>query len=192
MHNSTMEYFNSLAERWDGICHHDPHKISAIVTLAGVKPGDRVLDIACGTGIMTAPLLARNPREVLGVDFAQKMIEKATEKFQDTRIRFAASDFFDLSDKGFDVAVLYSGYPHFTEKDRLAAHMAALLKQGGRFVIAHSESREAINRHHSGSAKSVSQTLRSAHEEALYFEPFFAIDILVDTQDIYVISGIKL
>ena len=34
------EYFDARAAQWDQMCHHDPEKLAALVTLAGVRPGD--------------------------------------------------------------------------------------------------------------------------------------------------------
>ncbi len=193
--NKTEEirtFFDRCADMWDGRCRHDPEKIAAIVTLAGVRPGGRVADIACGTGVLFPEILSRDPELLLGVDLSGKMIEKARSKFTDPRLRLAAADFFDVDEGGFDAVLLYSAYPHFPDKARLAAHMASMLKPGGRFLVAHGESREAINGCHSGGQVSpLSWKLHGAREEAENFSALFTIDMLADTKDIYFFSGIK-
>ena len=68
--------------------------------------------------------------------------------------------------------------------------MARCLAPHGRFLVAHSESRAAINgRHHSPPVQAVSTTLRPAAQEAPVWEPFFALDTLIDTPELYVLSG---
>ena len=49
---TNRDYFNSVAENWDQIVNHDPGKIEGILTLAGVKEGDIVLDVGTGTGVL--------------------------------------------------------------------------------------------------------------------------------------------
>ncbi len=188
----TRAFFDRCADTWDARCRHDPRKIAAIVTLAGVKPGCHVADLACGTGALFREILSRGPEFLLGVDLSEKMIAKARSKCSDPRLRLLASDVFDISVGGFDCLLLYSAYPHFPDKKRLAAQMASMLKTGGRFLVAHSESRAAINGCHRGEQISpISWKLHSAREEAENFSGLFAIDMLADTEDIYFFSGTK-
>lgn len=192
--NSTeriRSFFDGLADGWDARCRHDPEKLAAIVTLAGIGPGSRVADIACGTGVLFPEILSRKPSLLFGIDLSEKMIEKAREKFSDPRLRLAAADCFDVKETGFDVVVLYSALPHFSDRARLAAQAAAMLKPGGRFLAAHSEGRQSINSCHDGGALTVSWELKSAREEAANFAGLFAIDMLADTKDIYFFSGTK-
>lgn len=190
--NEAKEYFNSLADKWDSICQHDENKLSAVATLACIKSGDRVLDIACGTGIMFTELLKRDISELVGVDVSDKMIEKARGKFSDNRLTFIADDLFNLDEKNtFDVAIIYSAYPHFEDKKALCEKIHSLLKENGRFIIAHSESKETINNRHEGSAKDVSTLLQSPNIEKQYFTWHFDIDTEVDTNEMYILSGLR-
>lgn len=184
-------FFDERAAGWDASCHHDPHRLAAVAALAQIAPGSRVLDIACGTGVLIPQLLQYGPREVLGVDFSPEMIREAQKKFSDPRVRLEAMDLFDCKESGFDIATLYSAYPHFPDKERLAEKIFSLLRPGGRFLLAHSESRATINsRHHSGAA-AVSVPLRPVEEEAGVWSPWFTLDILADTESFYLLSGKK-
>lgn len=185
-------FFDAHAADWDDVSEADPRKIAAIVTLAGITAGCRVADIACGTGVLTAELLSRDPSCILGVDFSREMIAAARRKYADARVRWLVSDIFDVDINGLDAAVLYNAYPHFPEKRPLVEHVHAMLREGGRFSVAHGASREEINRCHGGSAMPVSWPLRSAKEEAKEFQGLFAVDILVDSPDLYVVSGIRI
>jgi demethylmenaquinone methyltransferase/2-methoxy-6-polyprenyl-1,4-benzoquinol methylase len=188
----TQQYFDDLAPQWDNICKHDADKLSLISALAAPAPGSRLLDIGCGTGIMIGPLLATNPRELLALDLSPRMIEQAAKKYRDARLRLLAGDFFALEESGFDFALLYSAYPHFPHKNKLARQAARCLVSGGRFMVAHSESRDVINsRHQGGAAALLSQPLKAAQEEAESWREHFRIDILIDTEQLYVISGLR-
>ncbi len=182
-------YFDERADQWDAVCSHDRYKLAAVVTLARVTPGARVLDIACGTGVLFDELLSRNPASVLGVDLSPNMIAQARQKRRDPRLQTLAADLFDVEETGFDTAIIYSAYPHFPDKQRLAQKVRAMLAPGGRFLIAHSEGRQTINGRHGGSASPISTPLRPAREEAAAWEPSFQIDMVADPPDLYFIPG---
>nr|WP_319487736.1 class I SAM-dependent methyltransferase [uncultured Caproiciproducens sp.] len=192
MTNEIKYFFDKCAETWDNCCSYDQEKIAAIVTLAGITAGSRIVDVACGTGVMFPEMLSRNPAMILGVDLSDEMIAKAHSKFTDSRLQLLASDLFDVHETGFDTAIIFSAYPHFSDKSKLSEHISKLLKVGGRVMIAHCESRNSINYCHTGRMVSkISWPLRSAKEEAAEFSNYFNIDILADTSEIYLFSGIK-
>lgn len=188
---SIKDYFNNLASKWDSICYHDINKLNTIGMLANIKQNDKVIDLACGTGIMFKTILQFNPQKILGVDIADKMVQIAKQKFNDNRIEIICSDIFDISVQDYDVAILYSAYPHFSDKSKLIRCVYNMLKSNGRFLIAHSESKQKINSIHKNN-NSVSNELKSAKHEIKYFENLFDIDTLIDTNEFYIISGRKL
>lgn len=184
-------FFDRLAGTWDECCRHDPRRIAAIVTLAGVAEGSRVADVACGTGVLFPEILSRNPALLFGVDLSGEMIKKARAKISDPRLRLAAADVFDVRETGFDTVLLYCAYPHFPDRARLAEKLAGMLKPGGRVMVAHGEGREEVNRCHAGAGR-VSRRLGPVREEAAAFEGVFRIDMTADTEEIYFFSGVKL
>lgn len=190
--NEMKQFFNGCAETWDAHCTMNQEKIASIVTLAGIQSGSRVVDIACGTGVMFPEIFSRSPAEVFGIDLSDEMIAKARSKYSDARLHLLASNLFDVHETGFDVAMIFSAYPHFQDKVKLAKQVAEMLKPGGRIMVAHSESRNAINSCHTGKAVNrLSCPLRAVKEEANEFLEYFNMDILADTSDIYLFSGTK-
>lgn len=186
------QFFDNCAENWDNRCSHNGDKLAAIVTLAGIQKGFRVADIACGTGILFPEILKREPELLLGIDLSGGMLKKAREKFTQPNVRLYEGDLFTVAETGFDTAFLYSAYPHFPDRPALARQVARMLRPGGRFLIAHSESRTCINLHHqSGKVSGLSWPLRPAREEAADWVPWFSIDLLVDNDEFYLISGTK-
>lgn len=190
---ATKEYFNNIAEKWDSICQHDPYKISAILTLAGIKKGSRILDIATGTGILIPHLLKQEPTEIVAIDLSEQMIIQAQKNYKSQLVHFENANFYEFDQKGFDFAIVYSAYPHFENKEAFMLQLSACLKPGGRFMIAHSESKETINGRHSGEhVKMVSTTLNDMITESEKFRSCFSVDMMVDTDALYIISGRKL
>lgn len=158
--------------------------------LCGAGPGVHVLDIACGTGVMEPELLKLGAARITAIDIAENMVKKARENYNgEEKIRFVACDLLEFEGGPFDCALLYNAYPHFPEKAAVLQKVASLLKPGGRFTVAHGAGRKTINAHHDGSARCVSVGLKSAKEEAAVWNQFFFVDTLVDTEDIYIISG---
>jgi demethylmenaquinone methyltransferase/2-methoxy-6-polyprenyl-1,4-benzoquinol methylase len=192
-YQSTKDYFNNIADKWDSICYHDPNKIKAILTLAHLKKDSRILDIATGTGVLTPYLLDSQPKEICGIDLSELMIAQAKKNNPQPHVHFEIDNFYSYPGRDYDFAIAYSAYPHFENKKAFVKKLETILKPNGRFMIAHSESKETINHRHSGDqVQKVSSNLRDVEMEALYFKDAFEIDILVDTNELYIISGTKL
>lgn len=187
----TKRFFDEQAEHWDEICTHDPAKLDAIVTLADVR-GKRVADVGCGTGVLFPTLFSHGAREVWGIDLSDRMIERARQKYSFPSLHLLAKGLFSVEETGFDVITLYCAYPHFPDKEALFLKLSDMLLPGGRLMIAHSESKETINaRHSGGKVEELSESLLPAREEAQKLALRFRVDILADTDEFYLISGIR-
>jgi demethylmenaquinone methyltransferase/2-methoxy-6-polyprenyl-1,4-benzoquinol methylase len=196
---SHREFFNGLAEDWDEMTHHDPQKLTQIVDLLEIEEDDMVLDVGCGTGVMIPYLLERlgEGGRVIAVDFSEKMVSIARDKFPKSRylhVEFIAEDVLSLEMKGeYDAILCYSCFPHFQNQQETVKHLAGGLCEGGRLIVAHSESRDAINSMHKGSnsvvhsdylppSTEISEMMREAKVE---------IKEIIDNEEIFVIVGVK-
>lgn len=191
--NSTQisRFFDYQAQTWDNR-PVDILRIQHIMNFCDLKAGQKILDVACGTGVLFKTLLAYGPECVLGVDISEQMVQKALQKVKDNRLQVIAQDFLMLDVKGFDRVDIYNAYPHFFDKDKLAKKTFEVLRSGGRFILAHNMGRKTINAVHlKHNADKYSTTLNSADKEKYWFEPWFSIDKCVDTDDSYIITGIK-
>lgn len=181
-------YFDALAPTWDTE-HPAPPAIETTAFLSGAAPGLRLLDIACGTGVMTAALLARGAI-VTGIDLSPAMIEIAKRK-HGAAAEFHAGDVLDFTGGPFEAALLFNAWPHFPRPRALAEKVASLLVPGGRFTIAHGTGRAGINAIHKGVPAGLSSALGPAKEEAKALEGLFELDSIIDRPDFYLFSGIK-
>lgn len=153
------EFFNSMAEKWDTICHHDSDKINTILNLSDIKKESRILDVGTGTGILIPFLHTRmgDSGEIFAIDVSEKMLEVARGKYNYANVKFIEGDILDINIDTcyFDFIICYSVFPHFTDKQLAINRMGKFLKKGGKIVICHSQSRDEINNLHKKASEAV-------------------------------------
>ena len=185
-------YFNQRAAHWDDGEQSVDQIRRMIAFLSDIQEGMSVLDVACGTGAMFEALRERKPSHITAVDLSEKMIEIAARKVEgDSLFELQCWDLFEMTQETFDRIIIYNAYPHFMEKDKVVQKVAELLNPGGRFIVAHGACREKINGCHTNVPKEITSGLLSAKEESRLWETCFSIDILIDTEQFYLFSGVK-
>jgi ubiquinone/menaquinone biosynthesis C-methylase UbiE len=105
---------------------------------AGVRKGDRVLDVACGTGALTlaAADIAGPSGSVVGLDRNPDMLAVARRKPRQVEWRQGAAEALPLPDDSFDAVVSQFGFMFFDDKPRALREMLRVLKPGGRLAVA--------------------------------------------------------
>jgi len=109
------------------------------IDLAGVGPGDRVLDVATGTGDLAIEAARRvGPAgEVIGTDFSEEMLGGARRKPTPVPIVFAWGNALDLAYETdrFDAATVGFGARNFSDLDQGLREMTRVVRPGGRVVV---------------------------------------------------------
>ena len=187
-----IAFFDRLARTWDDEMIISDRKVERILDNAGVSRGMKVLDVACGTGVMIPYYLKREVSGIVAVDISPEMIRIAADKFPQDPVRFLCADVetCDL-DRDFDAIVVYNAFPHFPDPDRLIRILSGLLKKGGTLTVAHGMSREAIDTHHSGHAEKVSHGLMEAGDLAEIFRRYLAVTCVISDSEMYQVTGEK-
>ncbi len=124
-----------------GIDQWDEDLVDFVIALLELEAGDRVLDLACGSGVHARRLAARG-LDVVGVDIAPSLIRYNQQQAREdglATVRFAQGDMRELAYQGeFDALLLLSGSFGFFDEDTnrdVLRRMARALRPGGQVLI---------------------------------------------------------
>jgi demethylmenaquinone methyltransferase/2-methoxy-6-polyprenyl-1,4-benzoquinol methylase len=100
-----------------------------------VRPGDEVLDAACGTGDFALADLAAGAERVVGLDFSEAMLERARRKAP--QVEWVRGDMLALpfGDASFDAATVGFGVRNVADLDLSLRELRRVLRPGGRLAI---------------------------------------------------------
>ena len=114
-----------------------------LLTLANIRSGERVLDIACGTGLVSLRAAqATGPRGyVLGTDISEGMVQRARDEASRLGLHHAAfermdAEALDIPDAGFNTVICALGLMYVPDPLRALQEMRRALAPGGRAVAA--------------------------------------------------------
>ncbi len=140
--------FDSVADKYDlmnDVMSFGVHRIWKKLTLAqtGLKKGQRALDVAGGTGDLTAGMAEQvgPDGEVVMSDINESMLEQGRRRLMDKgiagNVKFVQANAEDLpfDDNSFDCITIGFGLRNVTRQDKALASMYRVLKPGGRLLI---------------------------------------------------------
>jgi trans-aconitate methyltransferase len=122
---------------WDAALYDGKHSFvwkygASLIELLAPQPGERILDLGCGTGHLTAQIAAAGA-EVVGIDKSPGMIEEARKNYP--HLRFELADGADFTfNEPFDAVFSNAALHWMMEPERVVACISRALRPGGRFV----------------------------------------------------------
>jgi ubiquinone/menaquinone biosynthesis C-methylase UbiE len=139
-HQQTREAWETIAAGYDE--HVTPTHLwlgNAAVTRAGVRPGQRFLDVAAGSGALSIPA-ARLGASVVATDLSPTMLERLSarasgEGLTDVETRVMDGHQLDFDDDIFDLAGSQFGVMLFPDLPRALREMARVTRPGGRVLL---------------------------------------------------------
>jgi demethylmenaquinone methyltransferase/2-methoxy-6-polyprenyl-1,4-benzoquinol methylase len=138
--------FNDVADRYDFLnrmlsCGFDVYWRKKMIKRLDIKQGDRILDVACGTGDVSLAILKKHKAHLIGFDYAPKMVElakaKATALGFSHRVQFMQGDGEDMpfADGFFDKLCIAFGFRNMGHYDVALREFYRVLKPGGQLAI---------------------------------------------------------
>ncbi len=122
---------------WDPARYQDQHSFvwrygANLLELLDPQPGERILDIGCGTGQLTEEI-ARRGAQVTGLDYSAEMLADARKNFPELTFVLADASRFDFAER-FDAVFSNAALHWVKQAEGSVASIAAALRPGGRFV----------------------------------------------------------
>lgn len=109
-----------------------------VADIADISPGDRVLDVACGTGVLAREAARRvgTPGDVVGLDRNDWMVGAARTIAPDIKWVLGAAEALPFPNNEFDAVVSQFGLMFFEDQTAALAEMWRVLRPGGRLAVA--------------------------------------------------------
>lgn len=140
----TRNWFGSWSNEYDrtlGKLRFHRDLLSLVVKNSGVKNKDKVLDIGCGTGLLSLKFLQRADCSITAVDNSKEMLALFGDKIKKLKLnnrivcRPMDAGSIKFADNTFDIAASTVALHHLKEKLNPLKKIFRVLKPGGRFII---------------------------------------------------------
>jgi trans-aconitate 2-methyltransferase len=124
-------------KQWNATCYEDGYAFvwkhgADVVELLAPQAGERILDLACGTGHLTTQISATGA-EVIGIDRSPEMIATARRNYPAIGFEIADAETFHF-DEPFDAVFSNAAIHWMKDQQAVATSIWNALKPGGRFV----------------------------------------------------------
>jgi len=146
--------FDQLAsdDRWRTFTANERRVLDAFIRRWQIKPGDCVLEPGCGTGRLTGVLaaLVGPTGRVVAFDISPAFLRLARQRQLPPQVTLRRGDVetLRLPPASFDRVICFNVFPHLVPHAVTARRLAAVLRPGGMFWIAHTCSRAFVNSVH--------------------------------------------
>jgi len=128
-----VQHFTARAGQYNRSSHWctDPEMMQRTVELAEPRPTDRMLDVACGTGLVSAAFRGK-VAEIVGLDLTPAMASQALPVLD--QLVLGSAESMPLDDDQFDLTICRQGV-QFMNAERAIQEMVRVTRTGGRVVI---------------------------------------------------------
>ncbi len=147
-----VAFFDHHAAHWDQATANQAEILRRLGLLRDrlrLQPGSNVLEVGCGTGLITGWLAAAvRPGRVLAVDFSPAMLAQAGAKNIPAEFQLLDICAEAPEEGAFDLALCFQCFPHFRNHPAALRHIARALRPDGRLVVLHLQGSEQMNTFH--------------------------------------------
>ena len=125
-------------DQWEPALYDDKHSFvwklgASVIELLGPKSGERILDLGCGTGQLTAQI-AETGATVVGLDNSPAMIDEARRLYPDLDFQLGDAHDFEF-DEPFDGVFSNAALHWTTEPNKVVNCIGQSLKSSGRMAV---------------------------------------------------------
>ena len=190
-------FFDAHAHGWEerGYPADVRGRLEVLVDCFGIEPGEKILDVGCGEGVLVPYLLDRlGPSGfVVELDNSLEMLKDAARKSaRQIQCVWAGVETLPLVDADFDRVICFASFPHFANPVKALKQIHRVLKSAGTLVIAHLLSRDEIARHHAKSTVVLGDELpEEAAMRELMTQTGFCVRRLEDRPGRYLLIATK-
>lgn len=137
-HQNIIEQFSKQARGYTSIRSHN-QALEKLVSSASLSREKEVLDIACGSGIVSCEF-AKYSRHVTGIDLTEAMLEEAKKRQAELGIENVSWQVGDVAklpfeDECFSIVVSRFGFHHFVDPLQVLQEMKRVCKPGGKVMV---------------------------------------------------------
>lgn len=156
--------FNKLKGHYDAL--------GTIIQMSEVGIQDRVLDLACGTAIVSCEF-AKYTKEVIGLDITQEMINQGLKNQKEMSLEnvfFQIGDVESLpfEDESFDIVFTRYSFHHFLNPSKVLDEMIRVCKPSGKIMVVD----VALDKQYSEAYNTMEKLRDPSHVRALSFDEF--------------------
>lgn len=134
-YNSTAGFYN---QRYEDI---QKRKIREI--RKEFKNPEKILDVGCGTGILLEELVKFGDL-IVGIDFSNRMLEKAKERVEDVFLVAADADSLPFADNTFDAVISLTLLQNMPNPKETVFEMTRVTEKGGRVIVTALEKKYSV------------------------------------------------
>jgi len=192
------DFFDQQAKNWDTNHRLDnDEKLERVVKEADIQPGQQILDVGSGTGILIPFMLAamNGVGRIIALDYSRGMLDVARDKGFPETVSFVEADIHAVPflDKAFDRVICNAAFPHFEDKARALAEMKRVLKPNGILIISHPIGRKAVEEIHKNASKTVNKHRVPTPEELseLFETAGLQLISIIDEEHFYLAKAVK-
>lgn len=154
-------FFDAQAPTWDRT-GPDPAatlaRLRALDGRLGLRAGQSVLEVGCGTGQITGWLVDKvRPGRVVAVDFAPAMLEQARARGVAAEFRLLDICVEEPARERFDRVFCFSAFPHFRDPQAALRQMGRYLADCGELIVLHLSGSAELNAFHASLSGPVNQ-----------------------------------
>ncbi|MFA5411507.1 MAG: methyltransferase domain-containing protein [Candidatus Omnitrophota bacterium] len=140
----TRQWFKGWSNEYDttlGSISFHRGLLELVARLSGVKDNDTVLDIGCGTGLLSLKLLQAADCSIVGVDSSKEMLSVLKTKIDRLKLgrnivyKLMDASSLEFKDNSFDIVASTVTLHHLQDKLKLLKKIYKLIKPGGRLII---------------------------------------------------------